>query len=333
MDNPFHFLMYRSVEQDASVNVIVRDDTIWLTPKAMAELFGVQAPAINKHLKDIFAEGELDENVVVSKMETAAQNGAMPDKNRTGEALFYNLDAIISVGYRVQSRRATEFRAWAASLLGEYMLKGFAMDDERLKQERTGVDKDCCRELLERVRSIRTSNRRIWQQLTDLFSECSRDYDRNSPITLEFFALVLDRFHHAIVGQLQAEFTPDREKEHMGPTTWKNAPEERIPIPDVAVAGNSLTDRQIERLERAATGYFDYVEDLIERENTFTMEEFAASIDGYLAFRRYDILPDKSRISREEAVRKAEAEYDVFNKTQPITSDFDKMVSKMLNRE
>lgn len=336
MDNTFRFLMYHSAEQNISVNAVIRDETIWLTQKAMAELFGVQTPAINKHLKNIFAEGELDENVVVSKMEITTQHGAIPDKTQTREALFYNLDAIISVGYRVNSRRATQFRIWATNVLKEYMIKGFAMDDERLKQGGTAFGKDYFRELLERVRSIRASERRIWQQITDIFAECSLDYDRNSPVTRQFYAMVQNKFHYAITGQTSAEIIyagADRHKEHMGLTTWKNAPEGRILKSDVTIAKNYLTEQQIRQLERTVTGYFDYIEDLIERENTFTMEEFAASINEFLTFRRYDILPDKGKISREQAVLKAEAEYDEFNKTQHITSDFDRTIRKMLNHE
>ena len=334
MNNTFRYLMYRSEEQAISVNAVIRDETVWLTQKSMAELFGVHIPAINKHLKNIFAEGELDEKVVISKMEITTQHGAVPDKTQTKETLFYNLDAIISVGYRVNSRRATQFRIWATNILKEYMIKGFAMDDERLKQGRTVFGKDYFRELLERVRSIRASERRIWQQITDIFAECSLDYSPNSPVTRQFYAMVQNKFHYAITGQTAAEIIynrADRNKEHMGLTTWKNAPDGRILKSDVTIAKNYLTEQQIRQLERTVTGYFDYIEDLIERENTFTMEEFAASIIEFHTFRRYDILPDKGKISRQQAVLKAEAEYDEFNKTQNITSDFDKLVRKMLN--
>ena len=334
MNNTFRYLMYRSEDQAISVNAVIRDETVWLTQKSMAELFGVHIPAINKHLKNIFAEGELDEKVVISKMEITTQHGAVPDKTQTKETLFYNLDAIISVGYRVNSRRATQFRIWATSILKEYMIKGFAMDDERLKQGRTVFGKDYFRELLERVRSIRASERRIWQQITDIFAECSLDYSPNSPVTRQFYAMVQNKFHYAITGQTAAEIIYDRadqNKEHMGLTTWKNAHDGRILKSDVTIAKNYLTEQQIRQLERTVTGYFDYIEDLIERENTFTMEEFAASINEFLTFRRYDILPDKGKISRQQAVLKAEAEYDEFNKTQNITSDFDKLVRKMLN--
>ena len=330
MNENFRFLMYRSAEQDISVNTAIRDETVWLTQKAMAELFGVEVPAISKHLANIFAEGELEAAATVSKMETVQQEGARKVKRSLD---FYNLDAIISVGYRVNSRRATHFRIWATGVLKEYMTKGFALDDERLKQGRTAFGRDYFRELLERVRSIRASERRIWQQITDIFAECSLDYDRDAPLTHEFYAMVQNRFHYAITGQTAAEIiytSADRHKEHMGLTAWKNAPDGRILKSDVVVAKNYLTEPQIRQLERAVTGYFDYIEDLIERENTFTMQEFSASVNEYLAFRRYDILPDKGKVSRQRAIEKAEAEYEVFNRTQRITSDFDKSVRRML---
>lgn len=333
MNSEFQFLIYRSAEEDVSVNAVICDETIWLTQKAMAELFNVQTPAINKHLKNIFEEGELQEEVVVSKMEITTPHGAIKGKTQTRLTKFYNLDAIISVGYRVNSRRATQFRIWATSVLKEYMIKGFAMDDERLKQGKTAFGKDYFKELLERVRSIRASERRIWQQITDIFAECSIDYDKDSQITHNFYAMVQNKFHYAIVGQTAAEIVynkADRSKEHMGLTTWKNAPDGRILKSDVFVAKNYLDEKQIRQLERAVTGYFDYIEDLIERENTFTMEEFAASVNEFLAFRRYDILQDKGKISGRMAKEKASAEYEAFNKTQKITSDFDKAISRML---
>ena len=325
--------MYHSAEQNISVNAVIRDETIWLTQKAMAELFDCTPDNISLHLKNIFADGELDENSTTEDFSVVQTEGARQVKRKTK---FYNLDAIISVGYRVNSRRATQFRIWATNVLKEYMIKGFAMDDERLKQGRTAFGKDYFRELLERVRSIRASERRIWQQITDIFAECSLDYDRNSPVTRQFYAMVQNKFHYAITGQTSAEIIyagADRYKEHMGLTTWKNAPEGRILKSDVTIAKNYLTEQQIRQLERTVTGYFDYIEDLIERENTFTMEEFATSINEFLTFRRYDILPDKGKISREQAVLKAEAEYDEFNKTQHITSDFDRTIRKMLNHE
>lgn len=333
MENDFNFLVYQTAQENVSVNALVKDETIWLTQKAMAELFDVDKSSVSRHLKNIFNEGELDEKVVVAKIATTTRHGAIEGKTQSKETQFYNLDAIISVGYRVNSKRATSFRIWATGVLKEYMIKGFAMDDERLKQGKTAFGKDYFRELLERVRSIRASERRIWQQITDIFAECSIDYDKNAQITHDFYAMVQNKFHFAITGQTAAEIiytSADRTKENMGFTTWKNAPDGRILKSDVVVAKNYLEEKQIRQLERAVTGYFDYIEDLIERENTFTMEEFAASVNEFLAFRRYDILRDKGKISGRMAKEKASAEYEKFNKTQKITSDFDKAVNRML---
>lgn len=332
MSGEFQFLMYQSADEDISVNAVIRDETIWLTQKSMAKLFDVDVPAISKHLSNIYDEGELMRDSTISKMEIVQQEGTRQVKR---EQNFYNLDAIISVGYRVNSRRATQFRIWATSVLKEYMIKGFAMDDERLKQGKTAFGKDYFRELLERVRSIRASERRIWQQITDIFAECSIDYDKDAKVTHEFYAMVQNKFHYAIVGQTAAEIVytkADRTKENMGLTTWKHAPEGRILKSDVLIAKNYLEEKQIRQLERAVTGYFDYIEDLVERENTFTMEEFAASVNEFLAFRKYDILRDQGKISRKMAKEKATAEYVEFNKTQKITSDFDKEIKKLLEK-
>ena len=333
MDKQVHFLVYKSLEGEISINALVHEESIWLTQKEMSELFDVNKSSISRHLKNIFAEGELDEQVVVAKIATTTEHGAMANKTQTTLSQYYNLDAIISVGYRVNSRRATQFRIWATGVLKEYIQKGFVMDDERLKQGKSAFGKDYFRELLERVRSIRASERRIWQQITDIFAECSIDYDKNATITQAFYAMVQNKFHYAIVGQTAAEIIyskANRDKEHMGLTTWKNAPDGRILKSDVSIAKNYLDERQIRQLERAVTGYFDYIEDLIERENTFTMEEFAASVNEFLAFRRYEILKGKGKVSRQAAVEKAETEYDAFNKTQKITSDFDRTVQKLL---
>ena len=329
MPHDFQFLMYNTVDGDISVNVIVKDETIWLTQRAMAQLFDCSTDNISLHLKNIYQTKELDEAATTEDFSAVQSEG-----NRTvnRRMKFYSLDAIISVGYRVNSRRATQFRIWATSILKEYMTKGFAMDDERLKQGRTAFGKDYFRELLERVRSIRTSERRIWQQVTDIFAECSIDYDKDSPVTQEFYAMVQNKFHYAITGQTAAEIVytrADHTKEHMGLTTWKNAPDGRILKSDVSTAKNYLDAKQIRQLERTVTGYFDYIEDLIERENTFTMEQFAASINEFLSFRRYDILPDKGKISARQARQKAEAEYTLFNPTQKIVSDFDRVIKRM----
>ena len=325
MNNEIKYLIYNTPQEAVTIRAVVKGETIWLTQKAMAELFDCSTDNISLHLKNIFAEGELDRNSVTEKISATATDG----KNYLTQ--FYNLDAIISVGYRVNSRKATQFRIWATSVLKEYMTKGFAMDDERLKQGEVAFGKDYFRELLERVRSIRASERRIWLQITDVFAECSIDYDKEADITKEFYAMVQNKFHYAITGKTAAEIintSADKTKEHMGLTTWKNAPDGRILKSDVTVAKNYLEEKQIRQLERAVTGYFDYIEDLIERENTFTMEEFAKSINEFLAFRKYDILKGKGSISKKQAEHKAKAEYDEFNKTQKIFSDFEKSLKK-----
>ena len=301
MPNDFRFLIYNSAEEDVSVNAVIKDESIWLTQKGMAELFAVEVPAISKHLSNIYAEGELQQSATVSKMEIVQREGSRSVRRQVD---FYNLDAIISVGYRVNSRRATHFRIWATGVLKEYMTKGFALDDNRLKQGQTAFGKDYFKELLERVRSIRASERRIWQQVTDIFAECSIDYDKDSPVTHDFYAMVQNKFHYAITGQTAAEIvysSADHTKEHMGLTTWKNAPDGRILKSDVSVAKNYLSEKEIRQLERTVSGYFDYIEDLIERENTFTMEEFADSINKFLTFREYKILSGKGRISMKAA--------------------------------
>lgn len=329
MENNFQFLIYRSAEEDVSVDAFIKDDTVWLTQKGMAKLFDCSIDNISLHLKNIYAEGELSEAATIEESSVVQTEGSRQVRR---PAKLYNLDAIISVGYRVNSRRATRFRIWATGILKEYMTKGFVLDDERLKQGKDAFGKDYFRELLERVRSIRASERRIWQQVTDIFAECSIDYDRNSLVTKDFYAMVQNKFHYAITGQTAAEIVynkADHTKGHMGLTTWKNAPEGRVLKSDVSVAKNYLSEKQIRQLERTVSGYFDYIEDLIERENTFTMEQFASSINEFLSFRRYDILPDKGKISARKAKEKAEAEYELFNPTQKIVSDFDKSVRQL----
>ena len=336
MANEIQFLLYNMPDEEGKVQVVIKDETIWCTQKAMAQLFGVGVPAISKHLKNIFEEGELQKEVVVSKMEITSRHGAMEGKTQTSQVDFYHLDAIISVGYRVNSAKATRFRQWATKILNEYIRKGFVLDDDRLKQGTAVFGKDYFRELLERVRSIRASERRIWQQITDIYAECSTDYDRNSPTTKEFYAMVQNRFHYAITGQTVAEIIyskADHTKEHMGLTTWKNSPNGRILKSDVSVAKNYLDEKQIRQLERTVTSYFDYIENQIERKNLFNMEQFAASVDKFLTFNDYKILPDKGRISAAQAKAKAESEYDIFNRTQPIDSDFDKELRRLLGKE
>lgn len=330
MPNELEFLIYKTPEEDIKINALLNDETLWLTQKGMAELFATSKQNISYHLNNCFSEGELEQDSVVKEILTTANDG----KNyRTN---FYNIDAIISVGYRVNSRRATQFRIWATNVLKEYIKKGFVLDDERLKQGERIFGKDYFKELLERVRSIRASERRIWQQITDIFAECSVDYDKKSPITQEFYVMVQNKFHFAITGQTAAEIvynSADSSKENMGLTTWKNAPDGRILKSDVTVAKNYLDEKQIRRLERTVSGYFDYVEDLIEDEYVFTMEDFSKSVNEFLSFRRYEILENKGKISKQLADEKATAEYFVFNKTQKINSDFDKQIKRLKSTE
>ena len=323
MSKDLQFLIYNTPQEDVKVDVVMRDDTIWMTQKAMADLFNADRSVITKHLGNIFKDNELDEDSVCANFAHTA------NKRKTYNTNFYNLDAIISVGYRVNSAKATQFRIWATKTLKEFIQKGFVLDDERLKQGSSVFGKDYFRELLDRVRSIRASERRIWQQITDIFAECSFDYDKDSSVTQDFYAMVQNKFHYAITGQTAAEIIytkADQGKDHMGLTTWKNAPDGRVLKSDVTVAKNYLPEKEIVRLERAVVGYFDYIEDLIERENTFTMEQFVESVNEFLAFRKYQILEGKGKMSKQVADKKAEAEYDVFNKNQKIISDFDKTI-------
>lgn len=334
MSNEMQFLLYNMPDAEGKVQVVIKDETLWCTQKAMAQLFGVGVPAISKHLKNIFTEGELAADTTISKMETVVNRGIRGEVNELID--FYSLDAIIAVGYRVSSLRATRFRQWATKILNEYIKKGFAMDDDRLKQGTAVFGKDYFRELLERVRSIRASERRIWQQITDIYAECSTDYDKDSPTTRDFYAMIQNRFHYAITGQTAAEIIytkADHTKDNMGLTTWKHAPDGRILKSDVNIAKNYLQENEIRQLERAISSYFDYIENQIERHNAFNMKQFAASVDKFLTFNDYKILPDKGKISAAQAKKKAEEEYDIFNKTQRIDSDFDKEVRKMLEKK
>lgn len=322
------FLLYTAPGGNVKVEVILNNETVWLTQKAIAELFGVQVPAISKHLKNIFECGELQESSVISILETTAADG------KNYQTTYYNLDAIVSVGYRVNSRQATQFRIWATKTLKDYIIKGFILDDERLKNGRF-FGKDYFRELLERVRSIRASERRIYQQITDIFAECSIDYDPKSDITQEFYATVQNKFHFAIHGQTAAEIiyhNASADQEFMGLQTWKNAPDGRILKSDTVVAKNYLSEQEIKSLERSVGAFFDYIERIIETRNTFTMEQFAESVNKFMAFNEYKILEGKGKISAKKAEDKAFAEYDIYNKTQKIESDFDKAVKALKNR-
>ncbi len=329
------FLLYTTPNGKIKVEIFVHKETVWLNQDKMALLFGVQRPAITKHLKNIFESGELDEKEVSSILEHTTQHGALEGKTQTKQVKFYNLDAIISVGYRVNSRQATQFRIWATQILREYIIKGFAMDDERLKNGRF-FGQDYFKELLERVRSIRTSERRIYQQITDIFAECSIDYDPRSEITKTFYAMVQNKFHYAITGQTAAEIIhsqADKHKPFMGMMTWKNAPNGRILKSDTVIAKNYLKEEDIKKLERTVSGYFDYIERLIENRTTLTMEALADSVNNFLEFNEYKILEGKGKISHKAAELKAFAEYDGFNKYQKIESDFDRAVKRLVNKK
>ena len=317
-------IVYQAENESVSTNVLFKDETFWMTQKDMAKLFDVNIPAISKHLKNIFESGELDLLAVISKMETTAEDGKIYQTN------FYNLDAIIAVGYRVNSKKATQFRIWATGVLREYIIKGFALDEVMLKNGRS-FGQDYFKELLRRVRSIRASERRIYQQVTDIFAACAIDYDAQSPITREFFGTIQNKFHYAITGQTAAEIIhshADATKDHMGLTTWESGPEGRIYKKDVIVAKNYLSVEEIEQLERMVSSFFDYIERIIERRETFTMKAFIESVDKFLDFNEYQILTNKGLISMTQAQKKAVSEYKVFNAQQKVISDFDKFVKE-----
>ncbi len=334
-DQTTEFLFYTAPNGDVKIEVLLNNETLWLTQKRMAELFAVGVPAVSKHLKNIFESEELQEELVVSILENTTEHGAIAGKTQTNKIKYYNLDAVISVGYRVNSTQATQFRIWATALIKEYIIKGFAMDDERLKNGRY-FGKDYFKELLERVRSIRASERRIYQQITDIFSECSLDYDPKSNTTRLFYAHVQDKFHFAITGHTAAELISlkaDASKPLMGMNTYKNAPDGRVIKSDSKVAKNYLSEKEIKQLERAVSAFFDYIEGIIERRNTLTMEGFADSVNKFLSFNEYEILDGYGKMTRKQAEQKAFAEYEKFNKQQYIESDFDREVKKLLSKK
>lgn len=317
------FILYTAANGAVRVDVLLKDETVWLSQKAMSALFECSTDNVSLHLKNIFEINELEENSVTEVFSATASDG----KNYNTK--HYNLDAIISVGYRVNSVKAVQFRKWATQALKEYIVKGFVLDDDRLKQGQTLFGKDYFKELLQRVRSIRASERRIYQQVTDIFAECCIDYDKNSEISKNFYAIVQNKFHFAITGKTAAEIifkTANSKKENMGLTSWKNGPEGRVLKQDVIIAKNYLEEKEIRQLERTITSYFDYIEGLIERQNTFTMEQLATSVNKFLSFNDYKILQGKGVVSKIQADKKAIKEYDTFNKTQKIISDFDKVV-------
>ena len=330
MNEISNFVLYTTPNGDVNLDILLQDENLWLTQKGISDLFGVSKSTVSHHLSNIYSDGELDKLATVRKFRTVQKEGSRAVQR---ELEYYNLDAIISVGYRVNSTKATQFRIWATNTLKEFIIKGFVLDDERLKQGQTVFGKDYFRELLERIRSIRASERRIYQQITDIFAECAIDYDRNSEITKNFYAMVQNKFHFAITGNTAAEIIyhkADADKEKMGLTTWKNAPDGRVLKSDVIVAKNYLQETEIRQLERTVTSYFDYIEGLVERRNTFTMRSLAESIDRFLSFNEYDILEGKGSISKKQADEKASQEYEKFNRTQKIVSDFDKQIKKLM---
>ena len=330
------FVIYQSQKGDIKVEAYFKDETIWLSQKKMAELFGVGIPAISKHLQNIFQSGELDEKVVVSILEIPTTHGAIKEKTQINSVKYYNLDAILSVGYRINSHKATQFRIWATKILKEYLIKGFTIDDDRLKQNSTIFGKDYFDELLERVRSIRASERRIYLKITDLFAECAIDYNKNSKITQEFYATIQNKFHYAITNKTAAEIIYNKanaKQKNMGLTTWRNAPNGRVLKNDTIIAKNYLNEKEIKRLERTISSYFDYIENQIELRKEkllpFTMKELASSVNKFLDFNDFKILNSKGSISNNKAIEKAYREYDEFNKTQKIDSDFEKQIKKL----
>lgn len=295
------FILYTTPNGDVKLEVFLQDETIWLTQKMMAQLFEVEINTINYHLKEIFKSGELDEKSTIRKIRIVQKEGT---RSISREVDYYNLDAIIAIGYRVNSKRATQFRIWATQVLKDYIKKGFALNDERLKQGENVFSKDYFRELLERIRSIRTSERRIYLQITDIFAECSIDYNPNSQTTRDFFATVQNKFHYAISGQTAAEIIDtkaNRKEPFMGLTTWKNSPKGRILPSDVVIAKNYLSEKAIKKLESTISGFFDYIENLIENRQAFTMKEFVVSVNKFLNFNEYKILSGKGLISKEQA--------------------------------
>ncbi len=328
-DELTEFLLYTTPNSDIKVETYLHNETLWLPQKRIAELFGVDVSTINEHLKNIYKSNELEENATIGKFPIVQQEGKREVKR---DINFYNLDAILSVGYRVNSLQATQFRIWATKILKEFIIKGFAMDDERMKNGKY-FGADYFKELLERVRSIRTSERRIYQQITDVFAECSIDYDKNSQTTKNFYASVQNKFHFAISGQTAAEiiyFTADQTKPFMGLNTWKNSPKGRVLKSDTVVAKNYLSVEEIKDLESAISGYFDYIERIIKNQTTFTMEGLANSVNKFLEFNEYKVLENNGTISRSKAEQKAFSEYEEFNKIQKIESDFDKEILKAL---
>jgi hypothetical protein len=323
-------ILYSTPEGNKKVGVLYHDENFWLTQKAIAELFNVRVPAVSKHLKNIFESGELDEDSVVSILETTAADG------KNYKTKYYNLDAIIAVGYRVNSYQATQFRIWATRTLKEFIIKGFVLDDERLKQG-GHFGKDYFDELLERIREIRASERRFYQKITDIYA-LSADYDKNAPITQEFFATVQNKLHWAITGKTAAEImydSADAEKIHMGLTSWKQAPDGKILKSDVSIAKNYLSEAHIRELNRIVTAYLDLAENRAERQILMKMEDWVQFLHSFLELSNYPILKDKGRVSALEAKLKAEQEYESYRKKQDreYISDFDREIKRIQGKQ
>lgn len=330
-------LLYQNGAEKEVVNVVFHDENFWLTQKGMAELFGVKVPAISKHLKNIFLDEELDESMVVSKMEITTPHGAIVGKTQTNEANFYNLDAIIAVGYRVNSKKATRFRQWATKTLKEYIQKGFVLNDEMMKNGRP-FGRDYFDELLERIREIRASERRAYQKIADVFEQCSYDYDKNSETTKAFYAFVQNKLHYAVTGKTAAELLSQRatlDSPTMGLTTWKGAPDGKILKSDTLVAKNYLNQKELSRLNRLVTMFIDYAELMAEDEQLMSMQDWLKETDRFLTNNRRQVLDGKGRISREAAVKKVSSIYEEFRKRQDADyiSEFDRQTEKYLKGE
>ena len=330
-------LLYSDESGKEYISVVFKDETFWLTQKAMAELFDVQTPAISKHLKNIFADGELEENMVVSKMETTTRHGAVQGKTQTNDTKFYNLDAIIAVGYRVNSKKATRFRQWATKTLKEYIQKGFVLNDELMKNGRP-FGKDYFDELLERIREIRASERRAYQKIADVFEQCSYDYDKNSETTKAFYSFVQNKLHYAVTGKTAAELISERatlNSPTMGLTTWKGAPDGKILKSDTLVAKNYLNEKELSRLNRLVTMFIDYAELMAEDEQLMSMQDWLNETDRFLTNNRRKVLDGRGHISREAATKKVGAIYEEFRKKQDAEyiSEFDRQTEKYLKGE
>lgn len=333
-----NFLLYETSEGAVRVDVLLQDKTIWMAQKNMAALFDVKIPAISKHLKNIFTTNELKEDVVVSKMETTTQHGAITGKTQTKATKFYNLDAIIAVGYRVNSKRATQFRIWATKVLQEYIIKGYTMDVERLKNPQNLFGEDYFKEQLEKIRDIRSSERRMYQQLTDIYAECSIDYTYNSAITKTFFATVQNKLHWAITGKTAAEIIvsrADSNKNKMGLTSWKNAPNGKIRKSDVSIAKNYLLEKELKPLNRIVSMYLDYAEDQAERGIVMYMKDWVKKLNAFLQFNQKDILQNTGKVTASIAKEFAEKEFEKYRITQNrlFESDFDKQIKNRLDKD